>query len=342
MKRSIGLRILLAVSGLIFLAEAAALIADKFFDVPVFAYLEKVSPASGTLWLVIILAAAFLACILTVMCWTAMFDRSSRRHYVQQHTESGALDISMVAIESLVKKCTDCHEDIQIKSTRLENTRGGLIIRLRACLASGVNIPLTVSALQKQIRQYVTACSGIDVREVAVTIEQTDGRPSDESCLVPGPDAGKVIRDPDPTPVSVNAQESAENSEERLLHQRLFGHQEVEASLPEAPDYLAESSKEEEPAEDMSDSEEPVEPDTQNEWADDSSEADYVHDADTVQAAETDEDVLQTEDPDSHELEWTLDDVAEDGTVPDMEAEETDSMASEEKTQTGEERQDVT
>ena len=45
---------------------------------------------------------------------------------------------------------------------------------IKITLLSGVNIPLTVNALQKQIKQYITSCSGVDVHKVRVMVE-TDG-----------------------------------------------------------------------------------------------------------------------------------------------------------------------
>ena len=337
MKKSVALRILLGICGLVFVAESAALVADKFFNVPVFRYMDQVSPSNGTVWLAAVMGCAAISFMLGILCWISMLHRGNRKQYVQQNTESGTLDISMAAIETLVKKCTDCHEDIQIRSTHLENSRNGLIIRLKACLASGVNIPLTVSGLQKQIRQYVTACSGIDVKEVAVVIEQTDGKPSAESFMVPDPDVSKVIRDPDPAPLNVVIQDQGESSEERLLHQRLFGHQEVEASLPENPAGMNPIVEEDTvESEDAADAETPAENSIEPE-----PECEQVPEetTDTENTASTESDSVSEEYEDG-ELDWTLDDSFTENS-PD-ESENDDGLSVTEDTETDEEQHHVT
>ena len=52
----------------------------------------------------------------------------------------------------------------------------------------GVNIPLTVNALQKQIKQYITSCSGVDVHKVRVMVE-TDARAASDTDAQPVADA---------------------------------------------------------------------------------------------------------------------------------------------------------
>ena len=56
----------------------------------------------------------------------------------------------------------------------MENTRGGVIVSLKADLAGNVNIPLAVSALQKHIRQHLSATAGIDAKEVRILVQSAD------------------------------------------------------------------------------------------------------------------------------------------------------------------------
>ena len=161
-------RILVFFAGIVLLFTGAGVIAERFFDVPVFDTLADMLFESLT---VVIVAAAVLV-LLGVYCVCMMFRRyKGKRGFVVQRTEGGELSISIKAIENLVQKCIDKHEELHVMSTGLENSRDGLVIKLRIGLASGVSIPLVVSALQKQIKQYVTACSGVDVREVKVQVE---------------------------------------------------------------------------------------------------------------------------------------------------------------------------
>ena len=176
-------RILVFFAGIVLLLTGAGVIAERLpYDVPVFDTLADMLFESLT---VVIVAAAVLV-LLGVYCVCMMFRRyKGKRGFVVQRTEGGELSISIKAIENLVQKCIDKHEELHVMSTGLENSRNGLVIKLRIGLASGVSIPLVVSALQKQIKQYVTACSGVDVREVKVQVETASANLKDSPFAVP-------------------------------------------------------------------------------------------------------------------------------------------------------------
>ncbi len=99
--------------------------------------------------------------------------KQDKKGFVVQHTEHGELSISIHAMENLVKKCVDMYEEMRVTGSHIENTRDGVVVDLRISLASGVSIPLVVNTLQKQIKQYITSCSGIDVAQVRVQVETT-------------------------------------------------------------------------------------------------------------------------------------------------------------------------
>ena len=56
---------------------------------------------------------------------------------------------------------------------------------IRISLANVVNIPLTVNALQKQIKHYITSCSGVDVKEVRVMVETGNQPAKNAEMLAP-------------------------------------------------------------------------------------------------------------------------------------------------------------
>ena len=137
-----------------------------------------------------------------------------RRDYVVQRTDTGELRIAVKAIENLVEKCVDLHEEIQLISMMITNTREGVVVELFISLANNISIPLAVASLQKQIKQYLVASSGIEVREVRVIVENT----KDEPLLV------------------AEIEEEEENEPEKApLHQRLFCQAEQPAIVPEPP-----------------------------------------------------------------------------------------------------------
>ena len=88
-----------------------------------------------------------------------------------QHTELGDMSISMNALDTMVRHCVDQHKELTVKSTRISRVKSGIVVEIRIMLAAGVNIPLTVNALQKQVKQYIMSCSGVEVYEVKVLVE---------------------------------------------------------------------------------------------------------------------------------------------------------------------------
>lgn len=196
---------------------------------------------------VTVIAVALLLMLLGGYCFTLLF-RSGRykRGFVVQRTDNGQLSISIRAMENLVQKCIDQHHELHIISSRIGNTRSGVVVDLRIGLANGVSIPLAVNALQKQIKQYIQACSGIDVKEVRVQVETANASASDSPFMVhdtllkveesdlpphreeptPPPPAAPPVQEPvkaHPQPLPVI--EEHEERERKPLHQRLFGRE---------------------------------------------------------------------------------------------------------------------
>ena len=120
-----------------------------------------------------------------------LFRRRKDKGFVIQRTEYGDMSISMKAMENMVKKCVDSHGELTVNNTKIYLVRNGVSVDLKITLAAGVNIPLTVNALQKQIKQYITSCSGVDVHEVRVKVE------TDAVKLLPPPQSPVI----EPAPV---------------------------------------------------------------------------------------------------------------------------------------------
>lgn len=233
-------RILVFLAGIVLILTGAAVVAERFFEVPVsdtLAHLLEDSLAAPiTAVCVLVLLGAYCVCL--------MFRRyKGKRGFVVQRTEGGELSISIKAIENLVQKCIDKHEELHVMSTGLENSRDGLVIKLRIGLANGVSIPLVVSALQKQIKQYVTACSGVDVREVKVQVETASASLKASPFAVPDTLATPVaekLANATQEPAAVNSPVTlvppeADAAAKRPLHQRIFGREEQPMDVPAPP-----------------------------------------------------------------------------------------------------------
>lgn len=234
MKIRVRDRLLVALTGLVLIASSAALIAQAYFGIDLASRAVNFMLQRDFKHIAITVAAALILLLLGVYCFLMLFRRARRKSaFVVQQTETGELSISMKALEGLVQKCVDKHDELHVVSTGLENTRDGLIIRLRVALANGINIPLVVNALQKQIKQYVTACSGVDVREVRVQVDTSSAKMADSPYVVKETETAAPVETP---VVEQPAEEEVpEKPAKRPLHQRLFGHAEQPNMVPEPP-----------------------------------------------------------------------------------------------------------
>ena len=199
-------RILVALTGLLVLAGCAALAAQLSFGKDVIGRgTTLLTSEQNRIWLIIALVILIL---LGCYCILMLFRHRGRRDkFVMQKTENGELSISLKAMESMVQKCLDPHQELTVQGVRLENQKGGLLIRIRGTVAGGVSIPLTVDALQQQIKQYVTACSGVEVKDIRVQIESSGPETKDSLFAIEAPTARAL-------PGGANAKEEKPKEEE--------------------------------------------------------------------------------------------------------------------------------
>lgn len=237
MKLRIIDRIIAAIAGLMLVALCVIPLADTLFDVGILERLARIAAFKSASHIAFMVGGGAVLLLVGIACLHLALRRAKRQGFVVQTTDVGELSISIRAIEDLVGKCVEKHEELHVSSTTLENTRDGLVIGLRIGLAGGVNIPLAVSALQKQIKQYVTACSGVDVYEVKVQVDTTStkAKPSiyavSEILENPAPLAREEAKAPEAEAEPAEVKEP----EEKCLHQRLFGDEEQPAIVPAPP-----------------------------------------------------------------------------------------------------------
>ena len=208
MKIRISDRILVALAGLLMLAGCAAATAQLFFGKDVLGWVGQMLTRPKAR--IAIIAGVVLIALLGCYCVLMLFRRRSHKDkFILQKTENGELAISLKAMETMVDKCLETHKELNAQSVRLENQKGGLLVRIRGTVAGGVSIPLTVDALQQQIKQYVTACSGIEVREIKVQIESSGPDAKDAPFAIEGPASQALLNEGK----AQDATEPADNTE---------------------------------------------------------------------------------------------------------------------------------
>lgn len=131
-----------------------------------------------------------------------------RRAFVRQATELGELRISIKAIENLILKCVETHKEVKVQDMAIMNKRGTVKVAMRVSMNSNVSIPHAVEQLQSQIKRYLAASSGIEVRDISVSVERAAG------------DEANLTKEPLPTVAEVKAEEKVEKIP---MHQRVFG-----------------------------------------------------------------------------------------------------------------------
>ncbi len=247
MKRSLIDRLLTGLAGLILGFLGVGLF---ILGVGIFPFTLDLSFFQGpyTFWGHVLLVLIGLALLLLgVRGVSAIFRSGKEKGFILQRTEYGDLNISMNAMENMVKKCVDMNDELKVTQTKISHTREGVVVSIRILLENGVNIPMIVSALQKQTKQYITSCSGVDVKEVRVFVDTSESmgtkhkgeKKSDIAADVDAVEkAGRMVdrlNDAVQKAIQSDAAPQAEEEEKKEpLHQRIFRKHEEEPaeSLP--------------------------------------------------------------------------------------------------------------
>ena len=207
-------RLILILSGLLSLIAGLLLAAWSQWRAPDF------TPDAPAEWLRTLCAVIGALAALSGVCLLFFVGRrpGRRQDFVTQKTDNGELRIAVKAIEKLVLKCIDLHDEIRLTSMTVQNARSGVTVDLTVSLANNISIPLAVAALQKQIKQYLAASSGVEVREVRVSVEATE-------------EEWEAAASQD----NAAEEEKPASGPKRPMHQRLFGPSDQPMIVPEPP-----------------------------------------------------------------------------------------------------------
>ena len=189
MKKNLFVRLLSALGSLTLWALGALALAETFFHVPVTSWISQVLNARTPVTVLVTLLATIVLFGLG-LCGLMMLSskRAAKRGgFVMQKGENGMIGVSIKSIEGLVQTCVNQHDVIAQAEIAVVERRDGIVILLNIQEAAGVNIPLAVGALQKQIKQYVGTCTGVDVHEVRVMVENTENDAVESPYMVEKP-----------------------------------------------------------------------------------------------------------------------------------------------------------
>ena len=179
MKHPVWDRILLLVCALCAVCGAGVIIALLYGVVSVAeitAYMNEYGVLlSGMKGKLIMIAAAAVLAIFGLMLISAIFPSRKKRSstFAIQRNENGTVKISLKALETLVQKCLNQHAELKVVTSSLFSDEESVRVDVHINMQTDISMPLAISALQKQIKKYLEACSGVVVKEVRIFVEGT-------------------------------------------------------------------------------------------------------------------------------------------------------------------------
>ncbi|MFW6007503.1 MAG: alkaline shock response membrane anchor protein AmaP [Halanaerobiales bacterium] len=90
---------------------------------------------------------------------------------VVNNTELGEVDVTLEALENLVRSVANQQEEIEDIDTKLEPTENGIRISLTGKVYPSTVIPELTENLQKVIKGYIEDTTGVQVEEVRILID---------------------------------------------------------------------------------------------------------------------------------------------------------------------------
>ena len=249
MKIRVADRLLVCLAGLILIALCAGCVAQVCFGVPVIQTAESIFSGMNAASMIIAVVISVAVLCVGIYCVAMLFrHKKGRRGFVTQQSEIGNLDISLKAVQLLVEKCFDSHDEVKLENTNVEADKDVLIVNIKVTLLGGVSVPLAIGTLQKQIKQYVTDCTGVDVREVRVQVEMNGEATADTPYVVPQLAQGHVAARLKENTVSQQsaapAVEQAEENEKQVEKETPAEAQKTSEEAPAADEAAAEEAEE--------------------------------------------------------------------------------------------------
>ncbi|MDF2546468.1 MAG: hypothetical protein K0R93_1366 [Anaerosolibacter sp.] len=102
---------------------------------------------------------------------TGLKRRTSKNRGIIKHTSYGEIRISLNTLEGMAQKSAREINGLREIKAAVHPLAEGILINVNALCAPDVNIPEATVMMQQSIKEYIEKYSGIEVREVKVSIE---------------------------------------------------------------------------------------------------------------------------------------------------------------------------
>jgi len=178
MKHPVRDRLLILICALVILCGAAgvaAFLVGKVTLDSVAAVLASLQAGLSLKQKIILGAAAAVAVLYALLLIGAILPSKKKKkrssNFAYQQNENGMVRISLKTLEALVHRCLNQHDELKVVSSSIFSDEESVQVDVHITLQSDISMPLAVSALQKQIKKYLEACSGVVVQEVRVYVD---------------------------------------------------------------------------------------------------------------------------------------------------------------------------
>ena len=92
------------------------------------------------------------------------------------NSEGGQINISLEAVDNVVRKAALSVEGVRDVKSRLKAAKNGLGIRLQIALPHDTSVPATSTAVQTAVKEQLQMVTGLTVAEVAVLVSSVEGK----------------------------------------------------------------------------------------------------------------------------------------------------------------------
>lgn len=238
-------------------AAAVALVLGTITVDPVVLLLGRISNMSLKVKIALIAAAAVLVIVaLRLICVTLPSRKKRASNFALQRNENGMVRISVKALEALVQRCLSQHPEIKVVSSSLVSDEESVRVDVHVALQSDISMPLAISSLQKQIKRYLEACSGVKVEEVRVFVDgalPANANTADSPFAIPASLLGHELlagtKEDEPLLVAVDEVPAHAAAVEEVVEAPAKPAEETQEPVTEAEAAPAEEAEQAEPAE---------------------------------------------------------------------------------------------
>jgi len=108
--------------------------------------------------------------------FVALAHKSEPGQVIIGKSEGGQVNISLLAIDSVVHKAVLSVTVIRDLKTRIKAVANGVSINLKIAIAHNINVPETATAVQNAVKEQVQSITGLNIAEVNVLIVNIEGK----------------------------------------------------------------------------------------------------------------------------------------------------------------------